>query len=81
MLANAADAGSSKEMRTAFVGMLSQMTRFDVTILATLVRASDTHPDAPYIITDQLPDAVRIGPHQDSSVEFRDDVEISLSKS
>lgn len=60
LLANATDADNHMDMRTAFISMLSQMSHFDVKILAALSRVSKAHPDAGILVTSLLPDAVGI---------------------
>jgi hypothetical protein len=83
MLANAADAGNGSEMRTAYIGMLSQMTRFDVKILSALDGVAKVHPEAQYLVTGSLPEVVGTGlPESGGSTGdpiIREDVEISLA--
>jgi hypothetical protein len=78
MLANAADAASETELRTAFVGILGEMTRFDVLILSKLADAPS--PEGWYFLrTDRLPEEVSLS--DDSQKEItppRKDVEVSL---
>jgi hypothetical protein len=58
MLANAADADSGADMRTAFVAMLGEMTHLDVVILARLV-AAFPEPDFKGVLpTSMLPERV-----------------------
>ncbi len=58
MLANAADADSAAEMRSAFVSMLGEMTHVDVQILAKLSAASADPKFKGILPTSMLPDSV-----------------------
>jgi Abortive infection alpha len=58
MLANAADADSAAEMRSAFVSMLGEMTHLDVVILARLSAASSEPEFNGVLPTSLLPEKV-----------------------
>ena len=79
MLANAVDAGSDIEMRTAYVSMLSQMTHLDVTILSALDVVSKEHPETRQLATDLLPNAVGLGHSPGIGAAVREDVQVSLA--
>jgi hypothetical protein len=59
MLANAADAKSGTERRTAFIGMLKDMTAFDVMILAKIAKIEKISPptEARSVYTVNFPDS------------------------
>jgi len=76
MLANAADAGSETEMRTAFIRMLAEMTSFDVQLLAKIAEATPNR--AGQVWTVNLPDRAETPREGDQALMPRGDVEIAL---
>jgi hypothetical protein len=77
MLANAADAGSQVEMRTAFVNMLSGMTAFDVTILALIHKIEPTTTSGS-VYTGNFPDSDSQKDDGNRPGFTREDVAVSL---
>lgn len=78
MLANASDASSDIERRTAFIGMLAEMTRFDVLILSRLHAATPSDPWV-FLETHKLPDTAIVADQSGREIRPpRRDVEVSL---
>jgi hypothetical protein len=79
MLANAADAGSETEWRTAFVGMLGEMARFDVLLLSRLEEATPKAEIWAILETQRLPDSASVRDEYAKVISVpRHDVEVSL---
>ncbi|MBW4039213.1 MAG: DUF4393 domain-containing protein [Acidobacteria bacterium] len=83
MLANAADASSRMELRTAYIEILKDLTTTDVQILAKIGKLSDSDlpfRSPPIIETASLPDHAQVRTTSETPLgEPSDDVKISLS--
>lgn len=77
MLANAGDAASRTERRTAFIHMLEDMTAFDVMILAKVAGAAPLTTDG-LVFTANLPQSIDQKDTGRRPAEPRKDVAISL---
>ncbi|MBW4035541.1 MAG: DUF4393 domain-containing protein [Proteobacteria bacterium] len=78
MLANAADASSKTERRTAFLAMLKDMTTLDVKILALIHNAKPLRPDG-LIYTGNFPDSGSQSDQGSRPGIVRNDVSVSLN--
>lgn len=77
MLANAADADSNTETRTAFIGILNEMSLFDVKILALIHEITPDTTDG-RVYTGNFPDSKSQMDEGDRAGLDRDDVAVSL---